>query len=1019
MAQITLRDYLQEAEDAIRDDRIDDAFTHCQNILAQFPESLEAQRLLGEAYLAHGQLEDAQQSFDWILTNDPENVVAYCSRALISERSLDYDTALDCYQQAYELSHGNSHIRQEFNRLSTETGPQGFMFSRAGLARLYMRGDLLTQAIQEWEAVLAVSPDRLDARVGLLETCWRESHFDRVEQLAAQILRDVPGCLKALLLLAYVTSAKNVQRAQELLKRAEALDPDLLMAQELFSTFMARQPAEPFLQLLKKAPATVETGPRQSVVTPSVANLQDALSQSTNVSVSPMPAQAFAAWNDAAWASTENDVTLIKAEREKQLQPEPAALPVWSNEEAPTLDVWGALDVSQEAASLHTVTGGVNSPHYDSLVQPPIAPPQSEGQSLAPWPSDSSLNMPLGNSQREAEFASWDSPHLYEDLPAQSLQSADAWENMPGSMSESGMWGTSAQGSSMPSPPAWLNQLTQSERQQLNDGDVPEPSPVEIPMPSMPAARPPVETPVASNVVDKPPVASVPPMQSPAKEEAKVVTGPFFADDDEPLSFGPEWLKSMGAASLHGIAATEEASPVLESPLAVTHETEQEWLSHVAPSYEPQPAPYDPPVYEPQKPSYEPQLGYEQSVYEPQKPLYEPQPVGYEQSIYEPQKSLYDEKIAEPAGMDEHNLLATLEGLEAGLLSQGFVPLQPNSLQAIAKTQEEVSTTVPKTPELAMQQEDVYQNEPFSSALTELGGFVQEPSWLASLSAMSMPSPLPELPQETMVQQGQEQAYATFSSAQPSWSVAYEPHVTSPLSSVEDEVREEVEEGLVQPTVVHPAQATRPLPGVPVWSQRQEPAREEELLVSPIYGTAQQDRSQMDRLQEIFATSAPVPPARAQVGAQNRAPSSDFLLNNELEATMKRPAVRLQAMQQERSFIQNEPAISPVRPRTVEPTPTGRAPEGNISYQDRLLKGYQHQLAGDYDEAMQEYRIVIRNSYELLSEVVSNMRALLKLAPKYSTGYRVLGDAYMRQGEYLQAMEAYNKALTMAKRAKG
>jgi cytochrome c-type biogenesis protein CcmH/NrfG len=68
---------------------------------------------------------------------------------------------------------------------------------------------------------------------------------------------------------------------------------------------------------------------------------------------------------------------------------------------------------------------------------------------------------------------------------------------------------------------------------------------------------------------------------------------------------------------------------------------------------------------------------------------------------------------------------------------------------------------------------------------------------------------------------------------------------------------------------------------------------------------------------------------------------------------------------------------------------------------------------------MQEYRIVIRNQPELLGEVISNTRALLKLAPKYAPGYRVLGDAYMRQGEYLQAMEAYNKALTMTRRAKG
>ena len=67
---------------------------------------------------------------------------------------------------------------------------------------------------------------------------------------------------------------------------------------------------------------------------------------------------------------------------------------------------------------------------------------------------------------------------------------------------------------------------------------------------------------------------------------------------------------------------------------------------------------------------------------------------------------------------------------------------------------------------------------------------------------------------------------------------------------------------------------------------------------------------------------------------------------------------------------------------------------------------------------MQEYRFIIGKAPELLGEVVSNMRALLKIAPRYSAGYRVLGDAYMRKGEYLQAMEAYNKALATAKKTK-
>lgn len=257
MAQTMLRDYLQQTEDALSSGRINDALSNCHHILTHFPESLETQRLLGEIYLAQGQLQEAQQTFDWVLTNDPENVVAYCDRALISERVADFDTALDCYQQAYELSRGNSQIRQEFNQLSAKVGQPHFMFSRAGLARLYMRGDLLLQAIQEWETVLAASPDRLDARTGLLEAFWREGHYDRAEQLAKQILAEIPTCLKALLLLAHITSARNIAEARGLIQRAEVLDPELVMAQGLFSDLIARQTDDPFLALIKKGPVAL------------------------------------------------------------------------------------------------------------------------------------------------------------------------------------------------------------------------------------------------------------------------------------------------------------------------------------------------------------------------------------------------------------------------------------------------------------------------------------------------------------------------------------------------------------------------------------------------------------------------------------------------------------------------------------------------------------------------------------------------------------------------------------------
>ena len=140
---------------------------------------------------------------------------------------------------------------------------------------------------------------------------------------------------------------------------------------------------------------------------------------------------------------------------------------------------------------------------------------------------------------------------------------------------------------------------------------------------------------------------------------------------------------------------------------------------------------------------------------------------------------------------------------------------------------------------------------------------------------------------------------------------------------------------------------------------------------------------------------------------------ADALLEDDLETTMKRPAIRLQSMQQSASHPDTLSMLG--KGRIGE---QGRAQNDNATNKERLLRGYQYQLAGAYDDAMVEYRIIIRNAPELLSEVISNVRALLKLSPRYSAGFRVLGDAYMRQGEYLQAMEAYNKALTIAKKAK-
>ena len=805
MAKTTFFEYLQNTEDTISSGRIDDAMANCQHILSYFPDSLEAQRLLGEIYLAQGQLEEAQQTFDWILVNDPENVVVYCDRALTSERLSDIDTALDCYQQAYELSRGNSQIRQKFNQLSTKVGQQEFMFSRAGLARLYMRGDLLTQAEQEWEAVLNASPERLDARTGLLETCWREGAYDKVEQLATQILEEIPTCLKALLLLAHVTSTFNLERSKDLLLRAETLDPELVMAHELFSDLIASQPNNPFLTLLKKEPIVFS----HPIDDEEISNRQTAMNpvstSNGSQSFSEPESQVYNPGNLETWRELDTNQSALNDIQPAEAMSAFAFQPETSNVQ-PSNAITTNGHTSQSETDLDQIK---SSPAFDEDFDPAILEKQPWFQAEHPQATHTEQDTTIAFSGNVE--------------PAESIHS----------------WSSATQEEDFPTPPAWLDVLTKFDWQ---PGD-----PISTPSNRSQESEASNENVTLSQTQAEPEPASPKLWEGDlnARSEAYVAEEPaFFTTTEESNSEmeWPEWLKSLGAETLE-----TQPEPAVG---AVDLEPEQ---------------------------SFEFQSWTEQ----------------------------LDQTFSEA----EHAQKSTFEHLDNDLLSQGFVPLQPGTLNTFA---EEPS---------------------LSSALAELGNFSADP-------------------------------------------VTPEP----PSAQVNSD------------TTLQQAEATEPPSPQDILSDNLQQSEAVSQTFIPI------DNSTEKEAQEI-----PLIPAYR----------ADALLEDDLETTMKRPAIRLQSMQQ--SAAQPDTLSMPGKGRVGE---HGRAQNDNVSNKERLLRGYQFQLAGAYDDAMAEYRIIIRNAPELLSEVISNVRALLKLSPRYSAGFRVLGDAYMKQGEYLQAMEAYNKALTIAKKAK-
>jgi tetratricopeptide (TPR) repeat protein len=888
MSKTTLRDYLQTTEDAISSGRVEEALTNCQYILTHFPASLEAQRLLGEVYLAKGQLQEAQQTFDWVLTNDPENVIAYCDRALISERMEDLDTALDCYQQAYELSRGNSHIRQEFNQLSERARQPGFMFSRAGLARLYMRGDLLPQAIQEWEVILATTPDRLDARTGLLEAYWREGLYEQTEQLAIHLLEDIPGCIKALLLLAHITSSRNIHQARELVQRARALDPDLTIAQELFADIAVSQPHDPFVALIQKEPAAFPEASNGHII-----SAQEAATPQTTAT-SPFSNSLF---------SMSGLDALPEQLEDRQPTQESAALSTPSGNASTDVDPWATLG-QQDSQARNDVSTAMPPSKHTPEAESWGTFDEITGESFETWPSPDD-DPTIARDQAHLEQQSW----------FNQLQNEDPWgtlgSNAPAQSEDP--WKTGTNETGLPTPPAWLDMLTKSEPRQ-SSGSIPKQPPSAPTPPEPPTAVPPTQQP------EQPTTGSA----STRGETAQPASSSLSQDVEDASSFGPEWLRSLGATSLNsGLPAEPPPSalppdapvpPVVAEPPqpAPTLSWMDELSSPSAPTWAdgstPSPSWADQ-LATPSMASWLEQIAPEPSV--PDTAVPQALPADSIQDVVSPvapvvSPSIQPEAIQKtpPVDAGEQHYMATLETMEQDLFSQGFTPLEPGTLSTLSHQEQ---------PDLDL-----------SSALAELGNLVPQANQAANPVPVQEPFATPAV---------------TPSSAEPLWSATPTP---------------------VAPPAVIPA--------------------------PPVVPEAPQ-----------------IPPAQ-----------HEFPPETELETTMKRPAIRLPSVQP-RTGGQPNPHTLPDK----KGHPTPRPVENTGSYRERLLRGYQYQLAGAYDEAMQEYRVIIRNAPELLGEVVSNVRALLKLAPRYSAGYRILGDVYMRQGEYLQAMEAYNKALTMAKKARG
>jgi len=94
----------------------------------------------------------------------------------------------------------------------------------------------------------------------------------------------------------------------------------------------------------------------------------------------------------------------------------------------------------------------------------------------------------------------------------------------------------------------------------------------------------------------------------------------------------------------------------------------------------------------------------------------------------------------------------------------------------------------------------------------------------------------------------------------------------------------------------------------------------------------------------------------------------------------------------------------------VPQTPPGPDPK---DYPARLARARDLRDAGDLDMALVEYGAVLRNAPDLAPDVTQDLDALLDESPEHPELHKLVGDARIRQGDYLSALESINRSVAL------
>ncbi|MFC2043556.1 tetratricopeptide repeat protein [Chloroflexota bacterium] len=229
MANISLRTYNSEIRNLIDSGDTEAATEHCHQILHYYPKHVDTYRLLGEAYLAGKQNNDASDIFQRVLSSIPDDFVSHVGMSVIREEDEKLDEAIWHMERAFEIKPSNTTIQGELLRLyglREGAKPLKVRLTRGALARMYIKGDLYQQAIAEIHTALSEDQNRLDLKILLAGVYLKMGQENEAAELASDVLTKLPFSFDAnYIMTKFLIDSGRDKEAQIYQDRLEEIDP--------------------------------------------------------------------------------------------------------------------------------------------------------------------------------------------------------------------------------------------------------------------------------------------------------------------------------------------------------------------------------------------------------------------------------------------------------------------------------------------------------------------------------------------------------------------------------------------------------------------------------------------------------------------------------------------------------------------------------------------------------------------------------------------------------------------------